>query len=185
METVSMFSSVIIPLGLTALVFLLPLVRKIAEKLREREAARSKVVEDFHTEAMQVMKSTDPEADADVRLLIAYVAEEMMKGTKLIRGVLLAQNGRAKDDTGSEFQSRMESLSDEVRHGVARTLALSLIVSSFNSLMFGRFYRSVLALAMQSGERELNNPSQIVIRMKANTSFRPSILEAAPTQQAT
>lgn len=154
-----------LPLALLACVFLLKRIKVWAQAEAAQSAQRSELIQEFHADAMHFMKITDPKDHANARDLVLFVAEKMIDGPMLVKAVIFFR-GQAPNGKGNiQARETLDRLSDEQLHALAKVLATALLVSSFNSLFFGRFYRAALSLALKNG-RELSNPEQVVLRFK-------------------
>ncbi|MBT3142925.1 hypothetical protein KL867_17790 [Ruegeria litorea] len=160
------FFSIILPIFLTICVFGLPKLREWLEFKASDSHVRTALIEEFHTEAMKFMKETDSQDNELLRRFVWRAADKMIDGSKLIRTVIFASNGAngKRSQTTLDAQKALKALEAGPRKSFSNVLALSLMVSSTQSLFFGGLYRSVITLAISEKERTAREPETLVKR---------------------
>jgi len=175
MTIMAIFFSIVLPCILMVGVVLLRPLRLWLEAGARRVEIRAQLIEEYHTNAMTFLKTTDPETHSRSREVVTSIGDMMMNGTKLIRAVLFVAKIQPGTDAylSSEASNHMSDLSDEARHALARSLGAALLVSTFQSHFFGRRYRSILELVLRDNNKEVKEPEQLIYRFgRANSLLR-------------
>lgn len=173
MTYMTIFLSIVLPIALIGLTFALKPIREWLEYCVGQTHAQSELTEEFGKSAMKFFKETDPEKDTEIREMVVWAGDSMLDGTKLVRGLMFS--ARILEDTpnGGDAHAKevMDGLTEEARHAFASAMASALIVSSCQSLFFGKKYRSILKFILSEHEREVREPAQIVYRFQKSKAL--------------
>lgn len=162
----------LIPIAIVAISFLMKPLRKWLERCAADAEARTILVDNYYTNANRFLKLTDPKKDEELREMIVWVGHEMVKGSTLIKFTLFRMRKRAaKSKLADKTDQIFGDLSEEASHAFSRALASALLLSSYQSVFFGRQYRSMLQLLIKPTEKEIKEPEQIVVRFRQAKSF--------------
>jgi hypothetical protein len=177
MTNMNIFLSILLPCFLIVGVLLLRPLRSWLESGARRVKARAELIEEYHTNAMFFLKNTDAQMHASSREVVVSIGDRMMDGTKLVRGILFAAKSKSSDvDLSKEVSEHMAALPDDAKHALGKALGAALLVSTFQSRLFGSTYRSVLMLVLRDNDREIKEPEQIVYRFgRANSLWNGSL----------
>lgn len=176
----SVFINYILPAFLIAIVLLAPKFRGWLETCVKDSERQTECVELYHSAARDFLSATDAKKDDDIRELVLFIGGQMMEDSKIVRS-LIAFNRRMRRGefaTSNEASVEFENLSDDAKHAFARAMAAALLASSYQSIFFGRFYRRILALILDDGQKEVVTPSQVIKRVQW-TRTSPAILPHA------
>lgn len=142
-------------------------IRSFVERIAEENAQNSELIDEYYRFAVKFLDASDAEKHKELRGIIVDAGYRMMAGSSLIKGIIRAgaRSGEVEIERSEKAKHLFTGLSDDARSAFGHALGVALLVSSKNSLFFGRRYRSVLFL-MLSEKREVRNPSQIVVRFE-------------------
>lgn len=174
--------SFVVPLLFLCLTVALPAIRRTLERKAREAEFRDELVQEFHQNAISVLKNTDPQNHSEVRDVVMTAGAMMMDGTRLVRGMVFYNGKGSSRNIEGKTQSKeaFDSLSDDARHAFAKALGVALLVSSCNSFFLARLYRSVILLILSEDEREIKQPAELLGRFgrKGFTPFKNGGLAA-------
>jgi len=126
---------------------------------------------------MKFLKETDPVKDVEARSVAIFAGEMMMDGSKLVRRVIFmrVKAQQSAQHNFEDVQTSFSNLSDDAKHSLRKLLASSLIISSLQSVFFGKLYRSIIILGFEKGEKEVNQPERIADRIKRFGAYSPQL----------
>jgi len=163
----------VLPLALIGLTFALKPLRVWLESCASDAVDQNELVETYQQSASRFLRLSDPQKHAEARQVVVWTGRHMLNGTRLIR--FLLTNGRRRTVTDSDVHadadSALSGLSTDARHAFARALGSALLASSYQSIFFGRRYRSILMWMLTAPEREVKEPEQIVYRYRKAASL--------------
>jgi hypothetical protein len=156
-------------------------VRRALERRADAIKDHPDLVDSYQASAARFLRATDPETHGILRSMLVWVGDEMLKGTRLIDGVLYARmarkNGNAK--RGHLGDAEYDSLPDEARHDLARALGAALSLSAGQSLFARSRYQALVDLIVSAAGGEVKEPKQVVHRLEHSNPMATSNHQAA------
>lgn len=134
-------------------------------RLRAKHAeTQAQCIDDYYRATTEFLELTDPEKDQKLRELLVFCGHRMLKGSRLIRALVLShmRDDQAFDDDTNYF----DSVSDEAVHAFSRALAAALFASSYQSAFFGRILRRALFYMVDGPNREFKTPKKVILVFK-------------------
>jgi hypothetical protein len=151
---------------IAALTFALKPIRRWLEHCASQAERQGVLVEEYYRSATKFLQITSGTKDyVEARNMVRNVGNLMLRGTSLIKMLILSQ--RRPQERDADLKSNddpLEGISTEGLHAFSRALGAALLVSSYQSLIFGRQYRSVLILLLEKDLKEVKEPKQLVFR---------------------
>ncbi len=131
---------------------------------------QGELVEMFQRDVSSFLRSSDSVKHSELREILCWSGHRMMDGSKLIRSfVVFHQNAKTSDFEASRKKEPIlafEGLPEDAQHSFARAMAYAFMISSYQSILFGGMYRSVLSWVVGNKSKEIQAPDQVVYRYR-------------------
>ncbi|MER9574913.1 hypothetical protein NKI78_04570 [Mesorhizobium sp. M0400] len=143
-------------------------LRAWLESCAKESASQAELVEEYQRNVAKFLRLTDPKKHAEIIDILVWTGQNMLKGTKLIR--LMVLNGRRRSVTDAEVHREADdafaSLPDEALHAFSKAVGSALLVSSYQAIFLGKSYRAILSWLVRNPDKEIKEPEQIVYRYR-------------------
>jgi hypothetical protein len=146
-------------------------IRSWLERQASDAVRQGELVELFQQNVAAFLRASDPVKHAELREMLCWSGRMMMEHSKLIRSfIFLSQRVRAGDvklSSKDETRAAFDGLSDDAKHNFASAMGHAFLISSYQSIWFGQFLRSMLMWVVNNNSKEVKEPEQVVYRYRA------------------
>lgn len=163
----------VLPALMIAATFALKPLRAWLENRARESVNQAELLVSYQDNVSRFLRLSDAEKHAELRQIVVWVGHHMLDGTRLIRRLLL--RGRRRSETDAEIHAAVDDafadLPDEAVHAFGKAIGAALLMSSYQAVFLGSQYRSMLLWLLNSPDREVKEPEQIIYRFRKSNEL--------------